>query len=204
MCVKDILFVHYVQKRKDERVGVCTLSACRLPLVHHWMKVGAAFLSTTSFSLLLCSLSSSLLSPSVYSLCVVSLLSPFSPHLALALALHLHLLPVVTSSLSPTPSFAPRTSSLLHGLASSLSLGLFISMSKSHPFIFPQTLLVEEDRRKRGEEHTGTQLLLVHKFNCKQWEYYINSDRGDNSLCFGRLVKRLFHSQHPKCILMLN
>lgn len=48
------------------------------------------------------------------------------------------LFPMVGSSLSPTPYFAPRISPLLHGLASTLSLHLFISLSKCHPFIFLQ------------------------------------------------------------------
>lgn len=61
------------------------------------------------------------------------------------------LLPVVGSSLSPTPSFAPRISPLLHGLASSLSLSPFIYINEQKsPFHLPpdeQTRLVEEDRR---------------------------------------------------------
>lgn len=71
------------------------------------------------------------------------------------------LLPVVGSSLSPTPSLAPRISSLLHGLASSLSLSpfIYINEQKSSFHLPPdeQTLLVEEDRRKEEqntEEHS--------------------------------------------------
>lgn len=119
-----------------------------------------SLLSLPFFLLPVVSLRSSLSLPffSLLSLCI-------SPLFILHLLSHPHppppLLPVVGSSLSPTPSFAPRISSLLHGLASSLSLSpfIYINEQKSSFHLPPdeQTLLVEEDRRKEErntEEHS--------------------------------------------------
>lgn len=98
---------------------------------------------------------------SLFSLLSYAHLHPSSFSTSLSPSPSTYLLPVVGSSLSPTPSFAPRISSLLHGLASSLSLFpfIYINEQKSSFHLPPdeQILLVEEDRRKEeqnAEEHS--------------------------------------------------
>lgn len=88
-------------------------------------------------------------------------------HLPLALTLHLHSFPALATSLSPTPSFAPRISPLPHGLASSLSISPYIyineQMSSFHLPPDEQTLLVEEDKRKdrqNTQEHSFSQTII--------------------------------------------
>lgn len=140
---------------------------------HMWWKI--SFSLTQIFFPLTVTLPLLLLPPFFPS----SLLSPSAPlfllsHLILYALLHrssfstslspspcTYLLPVVGSSLSPTPSFAPRISSLLHGLASSLSLFpfIYINEQKSSFHLPPdeQILLVEEERKseeQNAEEHS--------------------------------------------------
>lgn len=149
------------------------------------------------------------LSPSLLYSFYAYLDSSFSTSLLPSPSTSSPLLPAVGSSLSPTPSFAPRISTLLHGLASSLSLSpfIYINEQKSSFHLPPdeQTLLVEEDRRKE-ERNTEAQFLLVHKFNCTKQGilYKLSLVKGDNSMCFGWLAKGLFHPKHSKHILMLN
>lgn len=58
---------------------------------------------------------------------------------------------------------------------SSLSLHIFISMSKCHPFIFLQMNRLGLWKRTK-ENMSRTQFLLVREFSCtKQWWDYINS-----------------------------
>lgn len=104
----------------------------------------------------------------------ISLHSPTLP-----LALTFHLSPVICSSLSPTPSFAPSIFSLLHGLASSLYLSPFIYINEQKsPFHLPpdeQTLHVEEDRRKEEQRNTASLTLSFQLYLAVGIPYYINS-----------------------------
>lgn len=111
----------------------------------HSFSIPALLFSSSLF--LLCPSALLLYSSSSHIYVSISLHSP-----ALPLALTFHLSPVICSSLSPTPSFAPSIFSLLHSLASSLYLSpfIYINEQKSSFHLPPekQTLHVEEDRRK--------------------------------------------------------
>lgn len=121
----------------------------------------------------------------------ISLHSP-----ALPLALTFHLSPVICSSLSPTPSFAPSIFSLLHGLASSLYLSPFIYINEQKSsFHLPPD---EQTACGRGQERRGAEeqgfcyfIILTRSRGGNITLYKLSVVRGGHLTCFGWLLKGL-------------
>lgn len=129
---------------------------------------------------------------------------------ALPLALTFHPSPVICLSLSPTPSFAPSIFSLLHGLASSLYLSLFIYINEQKSsFHLPpdeQTACGREQEESGAEEH-GFSYFIISTVSSggNTTLYKLSFVRGDHLMCFGWLLKGWFDPwEHIKILTKSN